>query len=423
MRSRSAGLWLAVALAASMPADAQNSISSVNGTIVDADGNPVQGVVITYSPESNPTLRYPGKTSKKGRYFIDGLFTGKEDDSWNITVKLGEGIVVHSMTVESRTTNRVLIAPPRTVNLKRRSKIPAIKIRPLGQAKVDFIVGPPELVQVQVLVDAEGNVVAEGADAATPPAKGPWDQALSLAADGDLEGAVAPFEKAIDNKPDDDERRRAFAQVLYQLERYDEAEEQARQAIELAPDFVDGHMVLYTVYVRMGDLEQAASTLNTVKQLAPTNLEVWRQTAYVAQKNENRDEEIAAYNKIVELDPEDGATWASLGGIYSEMGDSERSEAAYRKVTELDPENAHTSFFNLGALQINNGQTDKAIAAFKQAISIKPNYAQAHRELAFAMLNGGDKKGAAEHLQEYVKIAPGAADAAQMKALVDALEK
>jgi len=421
MSSRSVGPWFAVALAVSMPVLAQTS--SVNGKVVDDEGNPVTGVVLTYSPESNPTLQYPGKTNKKGKYFIDGLFTGKEDDSWNIKLELEEGFIVYSMSVESRTANRVLIGDPRTVDLKRKSKIPAIKIRPLGQAKVDFRIGPPEVVeQIQVLVDEEGNVVAEGT-AAEPAKRSPWELALGLAGEGDLEGSVEHFEKAIENKPDDDERLRAFAQVLYRLERYDEAEEHAQRAVELVPEFVDGYMVLYTIYVGKGDLEQAAATLGTAKDLAPTNLRLWKQIAFVARENGNRDEEIAAYEKIVELDPGDSATWASLGGTYAEMGDQARSEAAYQKVTELDPENAHQSFFNLGALQMNNDQTDKAIVAFKQAISIKPDYAQAHRELAFAMLNVGDKTGAAEHLQEYVNIKPDAADAAQMKALVDALAK
>ena len=47
----------------------------------------------------------------------------------------------------------------------------------------------------------------------------------------------------------------------------------------------------------------------------------------------------------------------------------------------------------------------------------------AHRELAFALLNVGDKAQAAESLAAYVELAPQAADAAQMKAILTTLQK
>ena len=106
MKQRMAvGLVLALISTAVLAAPAS---SEARGTIVDTNDEPVQGIKVTYSPESNPTLKYSGKTNKKGRYFIQGLFTGKENDPWKITIE-AEGYVPLKMVVESRNVNRVLM--------------------------------------------------------------------------------------------------------------------------------------------------------------------------------------------------------------------------------------------------------------------------------------------------------------------------
>ena len=75
-----------VAFLAIQPASAQGGQMEAKGTVTDHEGNPLQGVIVTYTAESNPALEYTGKTNKKGRYFIPGLFTAKEGDMWQIAV-------------------------------------------------------------------------------------------------------------------------------------------------------------------------------------------------------------------------------------------------------------------------------------------------------------------------------------------------
>jgi regulator of sirC expression with transglutaminase-like and TPR domain len=83
-------------------------------------------------------------------------------------------------------------------------------------------------------------------------------------------------------------------------------------------------------------------------------------------------------------------------------------------------------FFNIGALIMNRStrteeETAKAIEAFRKAIEVKPDYAVAHKQLAFALLGTGDRSGAKMELQAYVQHAPDAPDAAQMKSLAEAM--
>jgi Flp pilus assembly protein TadD len=131
---------------------------------------------------------------------------------------------------------------------------------------------------------------------------------------------------------------------------------------------------------------------------------------------------------VVEVAPDDTEAWMSLGDLYAASGDTAKSEQAYQRVIELEPANAHQIFFNLGALIINNpNRTDadsqKAIAAFRKAVELKPDYAQAHKQLAFALLGVGDRAGAKAALESYVELAPDAPDAAQMRAMINTLGK
>ncbi len=83
-------------------------------------------------------------------------------------------------------------------------------------------------------------------------------------------------------------------------------------------------------------------------------------------------------------------------------------------------------FFNIGALIMNRSsrkdeQTRKAIDAFRKAIQVKADYAEAHKQLAFALLGAGDHSGAKMELLAYVQHAPNAPDAEHMKNLADGL--
>ncbi len=123
-------------VAAAAPVAAQWT-SEARGTVFDPEGNPIVGAVVTLAPSSNPTMTYPGKTNKKGRYFISGLYTAREGDRWSLTIK-AEGYVPTQVRVEARTVNKVLVGDIRTKTLRPGAKLPQIMITPSGTAIVDF---------------------------------------------------------------------------------------------------------------------------------------------------------------------------------------------------------------------------------------------------------------------------------------------
>jgi Flp pilus assembly protein TadD len=421
MKRISLGICLIGVMALAGTAQAQTS--NALGKIVDPEGNPVVGVKLVFSPQSNPSLNYPGKTNKKGRYAISGMFTGKENEEWSVTLEAPEGSdhVATNMKVESRSVNRVLLGDIFEKKLRPGAKITGLRIAPLGTITIDFVFGP--VVEDPVVAEAKAKAKAQA-----KKQRDPWAVALTHAQDGNLEESLGFFDKAISRKPDDPERYGAYAKVLYQLNRYDEAAAQAHKAIELEPTTIDSRMVLYSINIAANDMDTAKQTLLDAQEVAPGSPKILRQLAFVASETGDTEAEVAAYEALVEANPGDTEAWLSLGDRYARSGDTEKSKLAYEKVSELDPQNAYQIFFNLGALMMNKAgrsddETQQAIAAFQKAVELKPDYAQAHKELGFALLNVGDKPGAADSLAAYVDLAPEAADAAQMKAILTTLQK
>jgi len=411
------------------PASAQTGAAEVSGTVVDQDGNPVKGAKVTFAPKAIQTLSYDAKTNKKGKYWAAGLYTSHQDNEWLIGVEF-EGYIVTKILVESRTANKTLIAPPFEKRVRPGQDIPSIRIRKLGIVKVDFIVTQEDMVSIAQPVAPvavpEGETPAAVDAPAAVPQKDPWDEALRLAGAGDTEAAAPLFLEAIDKEPESAERRETAAKIFYQLERYDSAAEQAAKAIELQPSGVDSRMVLYSVHVAQGDLDQARTTLEAAREVVPESSRVLKQLAYVATQQGRTDDALQVYEELIEFDPENTDAWLAMAEIYAALGDDAKTEAAYQNVVELDPSNAHQVFYNLGVLKLkadspSDADRNQAVAAFRKAIEINPNYSQAHKQLAFALLGMGDRSGAKGSLEQYVKISPDAADAAQIQRMIETL--
>jgi len=403
------------------------------GDVVDSEGNPIVGAEIIFTAmESANSEPVSAKTNKKGRFFAPNLFS-TQGDRFKLEVKM-EGMLPVAVRLESRSVNKVLIGDITDKKLTYGQSLPNVFIRPLGEGIVSLTLAPESEVMAAAqetmnAIAATSGEAASGDGAATPaapPARDAWDEALSLAGDGDYAEAVPFFEKAIEKQPEEYDRREAYAKVLYQLERFDDAQAQAQAAVEINPNAISPRMVMYSSYVSQKAYDDAKRVLNEAREIAPENLNVLEQLAYVSLQQNNKQEAISSYEQIVALDAEKTDAWIQLGDLYAQTGQSDKSEQAFEKVSELAPDDAHQVFFNIGALLVNkpdrtDADTKKAIDSFRKAIELKPSYGEAHKQLAFALLGTGDSAGAKAALQQYVAVAPNAPDAAQMKSLADAM--
>ena len=164
--------------------------------------------------------------------------------------------------------------------------------------------------------------------------------------------------------------------------------------------------------------DQAVTSLTKASELDAKQHVVWAQLAEAemnlgeSKKGAEGDAEIQkgldAYQKAIELKPDDAGYHNNFALSLAKAKKFPEAQAELTKAATLDPPNAGRYYYNLGALLVNAGQNEPAGDAFKKAIDIDPNYADAQYQYGVYLLSKAtiDKDGK-------VTPVPGTADAFQ----------
>jgi protein O-mannosyl-transferase len=100
----------------------------------------------------------------------------------------------------------------------------------------------------------------------------------------------------------------------------------------------------------------------------------------------------------------------NLGIVLNEQGDTDGAIAHYRQALELRPGYAE-AHYNLGRLLVQKGQLDEAITHYEKALEINPADAEAQNNLGVTLAGSGRVVEAIAHYQEALKIRPDYAEA------------
>jgi tetratricopeptide (TPR) repeat protein len=92
------------------------------------------------------------------------------------------------------------------------------------------------------------------------------------------------------------------------------------------------------------------------------------------------------------------------------------------KALSLDPGNAE-AWYQKGNIQAYQKKWNPAIAAYKKCLELQPDHAYAHYYLALAYNQVNRKDLTIDHLQKFLHLAPNAPEAAQVRKLLNQLQK
>ncbi|MDH3838255.1 MAG: tetratricopeptide repeat protein [Desulfobacteraceae bacterium] len=96
----------------------------------------------------------------------------------------------------------------------------------------------------------------------------------------------------------------------------------------------------------------------------------------------------------------------NLGNALLSKGRSEEAIAQYRKALRLKPD-FMLWYYNWGNALVTQGKLDEAIRRYSEALLIDPDYAEAHNSLGVALLHKGEINEAITHFREALRIRPG----------------
>ncbi len=168
-----------------------------------------------------------------------------------------------------------------------------------------------------------------------------------------------------------------YGAVLQQLGRFDEAEKEYRATLRIDPSYMK-------VYVNMASLLMSKSKLDEAKKY---------------------------YDRAIQLDPSSGEVHAGYAYLLERLGRADEARAEYENAIRVTPKkSAARLFYTYGAFLDKRGELDAAIAQYQSALEVDPNLADAHSELATALLTKGDSQKAEAHYLEAARLDPKRAD-------------
>lgn len=139
-----------------------------------------------------------------------------------------------------------------------------------------------------------------------------------------------------------------------------------------------------------------------------------------------------AYQKAMELNPNDAAYHNNYALALAKARKFEEAQAELVKAAQLDPARAGQFYYNLGAVLVNIGQLDPAGEAFKKAIEVDPNYANAYYQYAVYLFGKATLSpdgrvvpppGTREALEKYLQLEPNGAFAESARGMLASIEQ
>jgi len=242
----------------------------------------------------------------------------------------------------------------------------------------------------------------------------------ALTAKRDLDGAMNAHREALRLMPYSPEARLGLGAALFQSGELDEATVHFRQTVRLKPDLADARVALASALLTANDLEGAMAEFRKVVRLAPDSAPGHLGLALILNAKGNDDEARREIRHAYELDPND----RNIRKLHEKLLKGEeskvevqpiaRAEAAaesQRRAPQADAEvdaqaEAH---YQRGRAASQRDDMDAGIAEFRQALRLKPDYAEARIVLGFALVAKSDLDGAEKEFREVIRLQPGSA--------------
>ncbi|MFO0756307.1 MAG: tetratricopeptide repeat protein [Byssovorax sp.] len=202
------------------------------------------------------------------------------------------------------------------------------------------------------------------------------DQALALLVQGDTAGGITDLKRYLEEEPEDAEAWFELGAAYATIQHWIQAADALRASIDLDGSEPEPRLAYARVLVQIKKLDDAAFQLVQARKLDPQNPRIPRELGLVFYGKKLYDKAARALEDALALAPEDARAHYALGLCHEARRDMGAAVAAYREAIRRDPgfADAHRTLADaLAAL----GEHEAAIAALGDLLAIERDNEQA----------------------------------------------
>jgi tetratricopeptide (TPR) repeat protein len=204
-------------------------------------------------------------------------------------------------------------------------------------------------------------------------------------------GALAELDRLIESSEKKEIYHLFRGRIQVANENYDEAEQEFRKAIELAPNYYQAYMMLGQLNVLRGDLFQAIEEVDNLIRQDDKFAPAYLLKAFYLDESKKPDDAVYFYRKTLELDGENHIAANNLAWLLAKNQDTlVEARTLAERAREQDPKNTHYAdtlgwiYYRLGLYTL---AVDQLLFAVNQS---NPATAENYYRLGMALFKKGD---------------------------------
>ena len=231
------------------------------------------------------------------------------------------------------------------------------------------------------------------------------NRALALKALGQIEAAVAGYERAIALKPDYAEALSNLGNLRLGQRHIEDAVACFKRALAYQPDYAEGQMNLGNALREQGKLDEAVVRYERAVAIRPDFAEAHNNLGNALREGGRPDRAVKHYQRALALHPDFAEGHNNLGNTLHEIGDLAAAVRHFERAVALRPDYAE-AHNGLGVVLDKLGERDRAAACFERALALVPDHIEAHNNLGVVLQTSGAFDEAIAHYERALALQP-----------------
>ena len=229
--------------------------------------------------------------------------------------------------------------------------------------------------------------------------------------------AADEFKKLAALRPKDASVRQILVEIDLEEGRKEAAFADGQEAVRLAPDNPDPHMVLGRAYFAGGEEEKAVAEYEKALKLNPKIGEAYLALGQIRFFQQRYPQAEEYFQQAIRLSPNLAPAYTGLAQILTQHHRLAEARNMLEKAVALDPQDWQSQYLLAASLN-ETGETGRATDLLEKISELHPDFLPAREQLVMGLIRRGELKQATAKVDALIAEEPQAAEGHRPRALI-----